>query len=469
MQPRTPSRRPAGMTGLIIVLAGQAVSILASSMTGFALSIWAFQRTGSATALGIMQSSFVVPYLLLIPLAGVMVDRYNRKLMMMISDLTAALGTLAVFILFATNRLEIWHFYIINGFIGLGNAFQWPAYSAAITTMVPKEQYGRANGMLSLVQAGPGVIAPLLAGALMPQIGLTGILVIDLVTFLLAVGVLTLVHVPPPVKTVEGQAGKGSIFTEAVYGFKYIFARPSLLGIVIILLVANFFLGFPNSVEVPLVLSRTNNDSVLLGAVQTAGALSWTLGALVMSAWGGFKNRIHGVLIGWSFYCATANIIFGLGRGLGIWVPAILAGGFGSCLGNASSTALLQAKVAPDVQGRVFSARRLLTWAPDMFTPVLGGLLADRIMEPAMSSPGWVQSLFSWMAGTTHGSGMAMIMVIFGGLTILSLLAGYLIPAVRNMEKLLPDHDQLERAADAGKERLAEELGEVPVSVPTNE
>jgi DHA3 family macrolide efflux protein-like MFS transporter len=451
------SRRPTGMFGLTIVLAGQAISILASNMTGFALSIWAFERTGSATALGIMQSSFVVPYLLVIPLAGVMVDRYNRKLMMMVSDLTAALGTLAVFILFAANRLEIWHFYIINGFIGLGSAFQWPAYSAVITTMVPKEHYGRANGMVSLVQAGPGVIAPLLAGSLMPQIGLTGIMIIDLSTFLLAVGALLLIHVPQPVKTVEGQAGKGNILKEAIYGFKYIFARPSLLGIVIILLVANFFLGFPNSVEIPLVLSRTGNDSVILGAVQTAGALSWTLGAVLMSAWGGFKNRIHGVLIGWSTFCAFGNILFGLGRGLGIWVPAFLVAGFGSSLGNASSTALLQAKVAPDVQGRVFSARRLLTWAPDMFTPVIGGMLADRIMEPAMNSSGWVQSLFGWMAGTTAGSGMAVIMVIFGALTILSLLTGYLIPAVRNIEKLLPDHDQLARVVEPESDRLTGE------------
>jgi len=442
-------KRPAGMTGLMVVLAGQAVSILASNMTGFALSIWVFQKTSSATALGGMTAAFTIPYLILIPLAGVFVDRYNRKLMMMISDLTAALGTLAIFILFSSNHLQIWHFYIINGVIGLGSAFQWPAYSAAITTMVPKEQYSRANGMLSVVQAGPGIIAPLMAGSLMPSIGLVGILLIDLVTFLLAIGALLLVLVPPPAQTVEGLAGKGSLWKEASFGFKYIFERPSLLGIVIILFLANFFLGFPNSVHVPLVLLRTGNSSVILGAVQTAGAVAWTLGSLIMSAWGGFKNRMHGVLLGWSFYCLFGNILFGLGRGLGIWVPAILFAGVGSSLGIASSTALLQAKTAPDVQGRVFSARRLLTWAPDMFTPLLGGMLADRIMEPGMRSSGWMQVLFGWMVGKESGSGMAVMMIIFGLLTILTLLAGYLIPAVRDMEKVLPDHDQLEKVEPA--------------------
>jgi MFS family permease len=171
-----------------------------------------------------------------------------------------------------------------------------------------------------------------------------------------------------------------------------------------------------------------------------------------MSAWGGFKNRIHGVLIGWSVYCIFGNILFGLGRGPGVWVPAYLIGGIASSLGIASAQALLQAKVAPDVQGRVFAARRLLTWAPDMFTPVLGGLLADKIMEPSMRSGGWLSPLFGWMAGTGSGSGMAVMMVIFGLLTILSLLAGYLFRPVREMEKILPDHDQLAKAEEPAQE-----------------
>ena len=314
------------MAGLSIVLGGQAVSILASSMTGFALSIWVFQKTSSATSLGIMQSAFTLPYLLIIPLAGVLVDRYDRKLMMMVSDLAAGLGSLAILILLATGHLQVWHFYLVNILIGLGNAFQWPAYSAAITTMVPKEQYGRANGLMSFVQAGPSAVAPLLAGTLLPVIGLKGILMIDIATFILAIGALLVVHVPKPERTVEGLQGKGNLLQEAAFGFKYIFQRPPLLGFVVMLFFANLFLGFPNSVHVPMILSRTGNNSLVLGAVETAGAISWTLGSLIMSSWGGPRRRIHGVLLGWSLYCLCGNIIFGLGRGLGIWIPAILVG-----------------------------------------------------------------------------------------------------------------------------------------------
>ncbi len=440
---QNPSKRPSGMRGLTIVLLGQAISILASSMTGFALSIWVFQRTSSATSLGIMQTAFTLPYLLIIPLAGVMVDRYNRKLMMMVSDLAAGLGTVAILILSATGHLQVWHFYLVNVIIGLGNAFQWPAYSAAITTMVPKEQYGRANGMMSFIQAGPGVVAPLLAGALLPVIGLNGILLIDVVTFLFAIGALLIVHVPPPTQTVDGLEGKGSFWKEATFGFKYIFKRPSLFGYVLLLFTANTFLGFPNSVHVPMILLRTNNSSLILGAAETAGAISWTLGSVLMSVWGGPRRRMHGALLGWIGYCIFGNIIFGLGTSLNVWIPAIIIAGFGSNIGIATSQAILQSKVAPDVQGRVFSARRMLTWFPDTFTPIIGGLLADKVMEPAMRSQGWFAKAFGWMVGTGPGSGMALIMIIFGGLTILTMSAGYLFPKIRNLEDLLPDHDQL--------------------------
>ena len=171
------SKRLSGMPGFTVVWLGQIVSVLASMMTQFALTIWAFEKTGSATALGLIQVFFITPFLLISPLAGVLVDRHNRKLMM-VSDLGAGLATVGILILQAFGVLEIWHLYLAAVINGLGNTFQWPAYSASISTMLPKEQYGRANGMMSLIEAGPGVIAPLIAGALLPVIGLTVILLI---------------------------------------------------------------------------------------------------------------------------------------------------------------------------------------------------------------------------------------------------------------------------------------------------
>ncbi|MFA5874045.1 MAG: MFS transporter, partial [Anaerolineales bacterium] len=317
-------KRPAGMTGFIVVWIGQIISILASGMSGFGLSIWLFQQTRSATMMGLGFVSFILPFLLLSPIAGVMVDRYNRKLMMMVSDLAAVTATAGILVLQATGNLQFWHLFVANVLYGLGNTFQWPAYSAAISTMVKKEQYGRANGLMSLMEAGPGVLAPILAGALLPIIGLTGILLIDVITFFIAIGALLIVHVPQPEKTVEGQKEKGSIWREAAYGFTYIFKRPSLLGLQMIFFSGNLFSGIAWTVFTPMILLRTNDNSIILGSVNSAAAIGGVAGGLIMSAWGGFKKRTHGVLAGW-IATGIFSALFGFGTGLAFWIPFIIA------------------------------------------------------------------------------------------------------------------------------------------------
>src|SRR5574337_766886 len=206
----TTTKRPGGMFGFTIVWLGQIISVLASAMSQFGLTIWMYQKTESATALGLMQVFFITPFLLISPIAGVMVDRHNRKMMMMVSDLGAGLATVGLLVLQAMGLLQLWHLYAFSVIAGLGNAFQWPAYSAAISMMISKEQYGRANGMMSLIEMGPGVISPLLAGALLPIITLTGIMLIDVITFVSAIAVLLVVHIPQPPRTAEGQQGQGS-------------------------------------------------------------------------------------------------------------------------------------------------------------------------------------------------------------------------------------------------------------------
>jgi MFS family permease len=438
--------QPTGMTGFTIVWAGQLISVLASSMTQFALTIWAYQETGSATSLGIISTAFVVPFLLLSPIAGVMVDRHNRKLMMMVSDLTAIIATVGILALHATGNLQIWHLYIAAVINGLGNTFQWPAYSAAISTMVPKENYSRANGMMSLVESGPAVLAPLLAGILLPIITLTGILITDVVTFFLAIFALTLVHIPQPEKTVEGQAESGGILKEALYGFKYIFARRGLFGLLIFFVVLNFIIGLSISLFSPFILERTNQSSEILGIVTSANAIGAVVGGLLISLWGGFKKRINSIFIGEALTGLFLLVVFGLGRSLPVWIIGVVIGGIFPIFTNGASQAIWQAKVAPDVQGRVFSARRMIAWSVGPITPILAGLLADYVTEPAMQANTWLANAFGWMVGTTAGSGMALQLVLTGVLYVVVAVVTYLfIPHVRNLEAELPDHDQMQK------------------------
>jgi DHA3 family macrolide efflux protein-like MFS transporter len=437
------------MLGFTIVWAGQLVSVMASSMTQFALTIWAYQETGSAMALGAMQTAFVIPFLLLTPFAGVWVDRYNRKMMMMVSDLVAVSATCGILLLSLTGHLQIWHLYVAAAVNGLGNAFQWPAYSAAISTMIPKENYNRANGMMSLIESGPGVLAPILAGLLLPVIHLTGILTIDVVTFLLAIASLLTVHIPQPPRTVEGQAGQGNLFQEAAFGFRYIFARKGLLGLLLFFICLNFVIGLAGSVAIPFILARTGNNSAISGAVESAFAIGAVLGGLIVSLWGGFKRQMKNIFLGEALTGLIILSLFGLGRGLPVWIVAGVLGNIFPVFVNGASQSIWQAKVAPDVQGRVFSARRMIAFITGPITPILAGALADYVTEPAMQAGGGLAHIFGWLVGTGPGSGMALQFFLAGIVYMTIVLVVYLFfPVVRNLEDNLPDHDQMQKVEE---------------------
>jgi MFS transporter, DHA3 family, macrolide efflux protein len=444
----TPQTRPTGMFGFTLVWLGQIVSVLATNMTVFALTIWVFEETGSATALGLLQVFFITPLLIVTPIAGVMVDRYNRKLMMMVSDLTAGLATISILSLHYFGLLEIWHLYAAAVFQGLGNAFQWPAYSATISTMLPKEQYGRANGMMSLIDMGPGVLAPMLAGALLPVFGLTGILSLDVLTFLLAITILLFVHIPQPRQTKAGSQAQGNILKEAAFGFRYIFARPSLLGLQLVFFFGNLFSGIAYTVLAPMILLRTGNDSASLGFVQSAGAIGGVIGGVAMSAWGGFKRRVHGVLAGW-MVSSIFFAVMGIGTGLPLWVVAAVLASIVVPLINGSNQAIWQSKVPPDLQGRVFSARTLIAWMTNPISPIIAGTLADYVLEPGMRASGGLSAVFGWLVPPGPGAGMGLL-IFFASLGgILAGLAGYFVSSIRNAEDILPDHDTLPAAEPA--------------------
>ncbi len=444
------NKRPGGMLGFSIVWAGQIISVLASNMTQFGLTIWVYKETGSATALGAISTAFILPFILISPIAGAMVDRYNRKLMMMFSDLGAVTATVGILILHFSGHLQIWHLYLAALVNGIGNTFQWPAYSAAISTMVTKDKYSRANGMMSLIDSGPSVFSPMLAGALLPLIGLNGILIVDVVTFFLAIAALLVVEIPQPARTVEGQAGKGNLFKEATFGFQYIFARRGLLGLLMFFLTLNFISGLAWPVVAPFILSRTENSSTALGATQSAWAIGGVIGGLLMSLWGGFKRRMKNILLGEALTGFFGMILFGLGNSLWFWMAAAAVGAVFFPLVNGSSQAIWQAKVAPDVQGRVFSTRRMIAWFMDPVTPIIAGVLADFVTEPAMRSSTWLARTFGGWVGNSPGSGMAL-QFIFAGIAyiVITLFVYLFIPVVRNLEDQLPDHDQMQKLEEA--------------------
>jgi MFS family permease len=449
--------RSTGMLGFTIVWVGQAVSLLGTSMSAFALTIWAYQLTGQATALALVQFFHVTPLLLVSPVAGAIVDRSNRKLMMMVSDLASGLATIGILILYATGNLQIWHLYVASVITGTFQTFQWPAYSAAITMIVPKQHYARAHAMNELAGNTSGIFAPLLAGALLAFIGLTGILVIDVITFVVAIGALLIVHIPQPQATEEGRASQGSIWKESAYGFRYIFRRPSLLGLQLVFLIGNFFASLAFVLVAPMILARTNNNSLIFGSVQTAGAIGGVVGGVAMSAWGGTRRKVHGVLTGWSLSGLLGIFLTGLGRALPLWAVGSFFSAFFVPLINSSNQAIWQSKVPADLQGRVFAIRRLIAWFVNPLATLIAGPLADYVLEPAMATGGRTGPLAA-LAGTGPGSGMALL-IMFSGLAAAFVgLGGYLVPAVRDAETILPDHDAMPAPEPDRQARLQELL-----------
>lgn len=437
----SPTPRLTGMTGFMLIWLGQLVSLLGSGMTTFAVSIWAWEETGKATALALAMFFGFGPQVLLSPLAGAIVDRYNRKLVMIASDLAAGLSTIALLILLNLDRLEIWHLYIANAFAGAFGAFQFPAYGAAVSVMIPKGQYGRANGMISLAGSASGIFAPMIAGATIGLIGVGGIMAFDILTFIFAITMVLLVHIPQPALSKEGQAARGSLWQEMLFGFRYIFARPSLLGLQLIFFCLNLIFVLGITVTVPMILARTGNNELILGSVRSIGAIGGFAGGLTLSVWGGPARKIHGVLMGAILECLLGSFIFGMGRSLPWWLFGGFMLGFILPILNGSNQAIWQAKVQPDIQGRVFATRRLIAQISGPVAMLAAGPLADQVFEPAMMGGSALARSLGWLVGTGPGAGMGLMFVFSGVFGAFIGLIGYLIPTIRNVEDIMPDHD----------------------------
>lgn len=431
-----------GLPGFTLVASGQLVSLVGSGMSQFALTIWAFEKTGLATSLALMGFFYMVPLILISPFAGAWVDRGNRKIMMLVSDLGAALGTLLVFLLYQSGSMEIWHLFAVGVLGGVTNAFQWPAYSAAISTMLDKKDYARASGMLSLAESASGIGAPILASIFLGLVGLGGILLIDLVTFTAAFLTLILVHIPPPKQSAAGLESRGSLLVEAVYGFRFIFKRPSLLGLQVVFLLGNLVGNLGSVIMAAMILARTASSETALATVQSAAGIGGVLGGLLLATWGGPKRKVHGVLLGWVLSSFFGSVLLGLGQSVWVWAACVFVFALIVPILNGSNQAIWQAKVPPDVQGKVFSARRMIAWVAGPVAMLIAGPLADRVLTPAMMPGGSLADLFGGLLGVGPGAGMSLLLVVSGLLGMAVGLGGYFFRVVRQAEDLIPDHDQ---------------------------
>jgi MFS family permease len=281
-------------------------------------------------------------------------------------------------------------------------------------------------------------------------IGLQGILLIDIVTFVFAVSTLLMIDVPPIKRSAEGTEGKGNLLTESLYGLRYIVQRRSMFGLQMVFFFGNLLFSMAFVLLAPMILARTGDNEAILATVMSAIGVGGVIGGVLMSVWGGFKKKkIHGVLLGWTLAGLLGTTTLGLGQGVIIWGIGAFCSMFFTPLIDASNQAIWQSKVPPDVQGRVFAARRLIAQISGPVGMLFAGFLADYVFEPAMQVNGVLTPIFGRLVGVGTGAGMALIFVITGLLSILVGIFGYALPFIRNAEDIVPDYDEQESLVPA--------------------
>ncbi|MEW5828755.1 MAG: MFS transporter [Chloroflexota bacterium] len=422
------------MRKFIIIWIGQLISTVGSGLTGFALSIWIYQETGQAAPFVYTALFSSLPVVMFSLFAGALVDRWNRRRVMILTDVGAALSTLAVFFLYTTGNLQVWHIYVSSFFAALFGTFQMPAFNASITMLVPKQHLTRANGMVQTGASVEGILSPVLAGLLVGVIGVGGMMLVDFATFFAAVGTLLLVSIPQPEMTAEHKAQK--IIQDIRQGWQYLSARRGLIALPVYIGLINLLLTSVIALQTPLILSFA--DAKILGLTQMISSLGLLLGGILISAWGGTRRKMTGVYAGvlisglGLMFAGLRPIFWWIGLGIFFFLAPIPTV-------NAQLRSIIQTKSPPDLQGRVFSVVFLIARLGPPLGFLISAPLADKLFEPGMMANGTLAALFGPLFGTGVGRGIGLMMSLVGlGFWLVTAMM-YFYPRLRLVEDELPD------------------------------
>ena len=419
-----------------VVWVGQLVSNLGSAMTSFGLAIWVYQETGSATQLALIVLASRLPMLLVSPFVGALVDRWDRRWAMILADTGAALGTFAAMMLLVTGNLETWHLYVTLAFSGIFQAFQFPAYSAATTLMVPKEQYARASGLVQLAGSIGRIVAPAIAAVVVVWSGLTVLFVADFLTFLFAVGTLLLVRFPQAERSVRRGTGVRGLLLEAWEGLQFVLDRRALFILMLSFVVVNFGFAFQGVLLIPLLLNLTT--AAVAGLIVSIGAGAVVLGSLALTVWGGPKDRIAGVYVP-IMAMGVGLILMGISPAIMLVIAGLVLMMGTHPTAGGSSQAIWQSKVPENLQGRVFAIRQVSAMAASPIAFLLAGTLADRFFEPLMADSG---GLLGDLLGSGPGRGIGVMFVLAGVLVVTTAAVAWTNPRIKNLETEIPDIEE---------------------------
>ncbi|AOX04342.1 MFS transporter [Moorena producens PAL-8-15-08-1] len=413
----------------------QVVSLLGSRLTSFAISIWVYSHTDSVTLFSLPILSTLLPTILISPIAGVYIDRWNRRWTMIISDFCAGLSTLIVAWLYVTGHLELWHICLTNALRSSLSSFQGLAYLTSISLLVPKDKLTRANGMVQTGQAVTDLVGPGLAASLLGIIQFQGIVVIDFVTLLLALLALFIVRFPEITSETKQETQHEPFIQQLLFGWSYCRQRSGLLWLILLLTLCNFLVGATSVLDAPLILSFTS--VMTFGVIMSCANIGLFVGGLIVIVRGG-KSQISTVFIGialTSFFILLAGLrpsILLISIANFCWLLPIP-------LVNSTILSIFQRKVAYDVQGRVFALLRSVPRSAVPLSYLFASSLADRYFEPFMRQDSSFAIIIGQAIGTGPGRGIGLLYIFMGTLMLLATGLAYCFPRLRYLEDELPD------------------------------
>ena len=402
----------------LILWFSQTVSELGTAMTDYALVIWVYEQKGTASSVTLLTLCIFLPTIFFRFLAGTVADRSNKKRIMLISDLVAALGTLIIFGLYSVSSLAVWHLYIINTLMSLMNSFQVPASFVATSLLVPEKYYTKASGLQGLSSSVVSILAPALGSVLIAFGGMRTVLIIDLISFGFAFVVLMFfIKIPEPVRAEEKSV---PFIRSCLDGIHFLKDHKALLHLTLFVAAINFFAKLGgDGMMAPFVLGRTGNDQRILGIVQSSVSVGLLIGSIIATVMKPAKRKCRFVFI----TCAIlfiGNIINGLTTLPVIWCISNIGTYVIAVIMNVNLTTVMREKVPVELQGRVTSAQDTLKNCTIPLGLFLGGILADNAFEPFMKNENFLSGIF----GTGQGAGIALIFFISG-------LAGMIISLIR--------------------------------------
>ncbi|WP_328854478.1 amino acid adenylation domain-containing protein [Microbispora hainanensis] len=424
---------PPSMRRFLVVAAGQLVSMTGSALTEFAIPLWIYLTTGSLARFALFSVLGLLPGMLVAPLAGAIVDRFDRRKVMMAGDAAAGGTQLMLGLLLWTGNLHVWHIYPLLVCLSVALTFQRLAYGSAIPQLVPKRFLGHANGVVQMATGTAQLIVPLIAVGLMAAIGLEGILVIDVASYVAATLTVALIRFPATMAWKRRE----SVLAEMLGGIRHSWGNRGFRAMLFYFAVLNIFLSPLFMMISPLVLSFGTLAEV--GRVSFAGGLGAFLGGLAMAAWGGpRRRRLLGVLLS-----TLALSVFCLLTGLrpDLFLIAVGAFGMSLCLTllNGVYATIIQVKVPQRFHGRVIALNTLVAWST---LPIGFGLVAPygaQVFEPLLAPDGPLANTAGVLLGTGAGRGIGFMYACFAVAIAVIALVALRVRVLRRFDVEVPD------------------------------